>query len=116
MSGGTLSVLDVFAMCVNSAIGAGILAVPWVFLNIGLYAGILFCLIFYAISTLSSLVAVENISLCETLKKMKEDGTALPPFCKKKSNEELVPFYMKIQDQRGRYEPKIEDEPMPFSM
>ena len=116
MTEGSLTVLDVFSMCVNSAIGAGILAVPWVFLNIGLYAGVFFCLIFYAISTLSSLIAVENISLCETLKKMKEDGFALPPFFKKKSNDELVPFYMKIHDHRGRYEPQIENEPMPFSM
>ena len=116
MSAGTLSVLDVFSMCVNSAVGAGILAVPWVFLNIGLYAGILFCLIFYAISTLSSMIAVENVTLCETLKKMKEDDIPIPPFFKKKTNDELVPFYMKIHDQRGRYEPRIEDEPLPFSM
>ena len=63
MAGGKLNLVDVFAMSVNSSIGSGILAVPWVFLQIGPTAGIIFTILFYFLSTVTSLQMVENISL-----------------------------------------------------
>ena len=78
MAGGKLTLNDVFAMSVNGSIGAGILAVPWCFLHIGPIAGVIFTIVFYLISTATSLMSVENISLCSSLKKLKKDEIVLP--------------------------------------
>ena len=73
MASSKLSLYNVFAMSVNGSIGAGILAVPWCFLHIGPTAGVIFTIVFYFISTATSLMSVENISYCESLKKLKND-------------------------------------------
>jgi amino acid permease len=59
---GELRSVEVFAMCVNTSLGAGFLAIPWVFLEIGVVAGIVSVLIFYYIATISAVNLVEAIA------------------------------------------------------
>jgi amino acid permease len=67
---GTLSKFEAFAMSTNTAIGAGFLAVPWVFLQIGFPAGVIVVLGFWLLSTVTVLQLVEAHSRSETLYKM----------------------------------------------
>jgi amino acid permease len=95
---GTLSRFEAFAMSTNTAIGAGFLAVPWVFLQIGFPAGVVVVLIFWLLSTITCLQLVEAQSRSETLYKIMDEKLPVRPICGQPKEGELVGLETKLHE------------------
>lgn len=68
-----LSSFDVFVICFNSAVGAGFLAIPWVFMQLGMLPSILMVVVFTFVSTLSAVNLTESVARLEALVLMDKD-------------------------------------------
>jgi len=74
----SLGVLDCVAILVNSSLGAGFLAVPWVFLQLGFSFALVVLGVWIFISLVISLMIVETMSRAEAYARMTEEGFEVP--------------------------------------
>jgi Flp pilus assembly protein TadB len=100
-----LTGFEAYAMSINTCLGAGFLAVPWVFQQIGFFSGLAAVFFFWMLSTITAEHMVEAISRAEVILSYSEAQET--PVQKSKGDSPLTPY--------ARIRPTITDREIPVA-